>query len=95
MSAVIVAVTVATAPVDAKCKSIMRKLLTADFVRANTDYVTTSSSDLDIDDLRYLLRHGILNMNNVNTSVLHSCMVGGSRGPGSGQIAFSLNVDLA
>jgi hypothetical protein len=90
-----VTVTVATAPVDAKCKSIMRKLLTAGFARANTDYVTASSSDLDVDDFHYLLRHGVLDMNNGNMLVLHSCMVGGSRGIGSGQIAFSLNVDLA
>ena len=90
-----VTVTIATAPVDEKCKDIMRRMLAAGFSRADTVYVTASGRDLHIDDLRYLLRHGVLDMNNVVPSVLHSCALAGPRGPDTGQMAFSLNVDLA
>lgn len=73
----------------------MRRMLTAGFSRADMVYVTASSPDLHIDDLRYLLRHGVLDMNDMVPSVLHSFALAGPRGPDAGQMAFSLNVDLA
>lgn len=87
-------VRIATAPLDAQCKSTLTKMFANGWRKAHTDFQTTQQV-LSQGEMSHLLRHGGVVGPSGAVATLHS-FAAPKFGPGAGvDIAFKLNVDLA
>lgn len=85
-----------TAPLDATCKGILRKMVSAGFNKANEIY-TPDSRVISESDLAYLMRHGGVSMSNGTTSFFSGVLQSYAKqkfGRDAGKLVFTLRLNL-